>query len=182
MDVHRSGDYRCYDFVETPFGRVTAISGEIGLNQISLPQSIPDHHQLLRDTGIVETERCPLLFSGLWEMMEGYFQGVPIDFRAIELDFTNVSRFMRLTWTACREIPVGETRSYSWLAGQIGKPTATRAVGQSMARNRFPFVVPCHRVISSDGGLGGFGSDRKLKGMKRSLLELEGVNVSDWTI
>jgi methylated-DNA-[protein]-cysteine S-methyltransferase len=71
-----------------------------------------------------------------------------------------------------RSIPHGEVRSYGWVARQIGKPKAARAVGQALAANPMPLVVPCHRVIGSDGSLTGFTGGLK---MKKRLLELEGV-------
>jgi len=73
-------------------------------------------------------------------------------------------------WQATRLIPYGETRSYLWVAVQIGKPGAARAVGQALGRNPLPVIVPCHRVIAADGGLGGFTGGLE---MKRRLLELE---------
>jgi O-6-methylguanine DNA methyltransferase len=75
-------------------------------------------------------------------------------------------------WQATRIIPCGETRSYGWVAELIWKPKATRAVGQALAANPMPIVVPCHRVIGSDGSLTGFTGGLK---MKRRLLEIEGV-------
>jgi methylated-DNA-[protein]-cysteine S-methyltransferase len=73
-------------------------------------------------------------------------------------------------WLATQKILHGETRSYGWIAGQLGKPEAARAVGQALGRNPLPIIVPCHRVVSGNGGLGGFtgGLD-----MKKYLLELE---------
>ena len=70
-------------------------------------------------------------------------------------------------------IPYGETRPYKWLAARAGRPNAPRAAGQSMARNRLPIVVPCHRVVASDGSLRGFGRDAAQLGLKQRLLDLE---------
>ena len=67
-------------------------------------------------------------------------------------------------------IPRGETRSYAWIAKRIGKPGAVRAVGTACGANPVPIVVPCHRVIASDGSLGGFGGGLA---MKKRLLRLE---------
>ncbi len=64
--------------------------------------------------------------------------------------------FQRAVWTACMEIPAGETRSYKWIAERIGKPGAARAVGSALGKNPFAPIVPCHRVIKSDGSVGGF--------------------------
>jgi methylated-DNA-[protein]-cysteine S-methyltransferase len=70
----------------------------------------------------------------------------------------NYTPFQRAVWLACMRIPAGQTRSYKWIAEQIGKPGAVRAVGSALGRNPFAPAVPCHRVIKSDGGLGGFSA------------------------
>ena len=89
----------------------------------------------------------------------------------IELDLEDAPPFFRAAWSACRTIPPGETRSYRWLAAEAGNPRAVRAAGQAMARNRFVLIIPCHRVISSDGGLGGYGGGGL--GVKAKLLQME---------
>lgn len=66
------------------------------------------------------------------------------------------TEFQHLVWSALQEIPIGETRSYSEVAAAIGRPSAVRAVASACARNPVAVVVPCHRVIRSDGGLGGY--------------------------
>ncbi|MCK4262862.1 MAG: MGMT family protein, partial [Dehalococcoidia bacterium] len=80
------------------------------------------------------------------------------------------SPFQRSVWDVCQSIPYGETRSYAWVAGKLGLPRAARAVGQALARNPVPIIVPCHRVIGSDGELVGFGGGMDLK---RLLLRIE---------
>jgi O-6-methylguanine DNA methyltransferase len=80
--------------------------------------------------------------------------------------------FRRAVWKACMRIPEGETRSYKWVAEQIGKPGAARAVGAALGENPFAPVVPCHRVIRSDGTLGGFSAPGGLKA-KLDLLRKE---------
>lgn len=77
--------------------------------------------------------------------------------------------FQRAVWRACMEIPQGETRSYKWIAERIGKPGAVRAVGSALGKNPFAPVVPCHRVIKSDGSLGGFSGPGGLKTKLRLL-------------
>lgn len=79
--------------------------------------------------------------------------------------------FQQAVWRACMRIPAGETRSYKWIAAQIGKPGAVRAVGSALGKNHFAPVVPCHRVIKSDGTMGGFsapgGVSAKIKLLKK---------------
>ncbi|MCM2267924.1 MAG: MGMT family protein [Elusimicrobiales bacterium] len=77
--------------------------------------------------------------------------------------------FQQAVWKACMSIPRGQTRSYKWLAQRIGRPGAARAVGSALGRNPFAPVVPCHRVISSDGTLGGFSAPGGLKAKLRLL-------------
>ena len=77
-------------------------------------------------------------------------------------------------WKQISKIPRGETRTYARLAKALRNPSACRAVGQACGKNPVPLVIPCHRVVSSDGGLGGFSSDLAYK---RKLLELEGIRV-----
>ena len=81
--------------------------------------------------------------------------------------------FQRRAWAAMRTIPYGATMSYAQQSKQIGKPRATRAVGSANGANPVPIIVPCHRVIASDGSLGGYALGLA---MKRRLLALEGVN------
>ncbi|MGB0641518.1 MAG: methylated-DNA--[protein]-cysteine S-methyltransferase [Myxococcota bacterium] len=94
--------------------------------------------------------------------LNAYFNGDLSALERIPLDL-NGTDFQLKVWTALREIPIGQTRSYGQLAQSIGHPKAYRAVAQANAHNPIPLVVPCHRVIAADGGIGGFscGIDRK---------------------
>ena len=68
------------------------------------------------------------------------------------------------------KIPLGQTRSYSWVARQIGSPKAARAVGNALNKNPYPLLIPCHRIVNSDGSLGGYALGKE---KKRTLLRLE---------
>ena len=89
----------------------------------------------------------------------------------IRIDLSDASPFFTAAWEACSSIPPGETRSYQWLAEAAGSPKASRAAGQAMARNPLPLIIPCHRVVGSNGGLHGYGGGGV--GVKARLLELE---------
>ena len=89
----------------------------------------------------------------------------------LALDFSEVPAFHRRIYRLTKKIPYGQVRTYGWLAKAAGKPAAARAVGNALAHNPFPLAVPCHRVIRSDGQLGGFGGGIELK---KVLLRLEG--------
>ena len=84
--------------------------------------------------------------------------------------------FSARVWREIQKIPRGEVRPYARLAKALKKPQASRAVGQACGRNPVPLLIPCHRVVASDGGLGGFTGDLR---WKRGLLELEGVRLGD---
>lgn len=101
-----------------------------------------------------------------------YFRGKRVLFSAT-LDFSGATVFQRRVWSATSKIPYGEVRSYREIAQAIGKPKAARAVGTALGRNPFPILVPCHRVIREDGGLGGFSASRGIA-LKQELLQLEG--------
>ena len=77
---------------------------------------------------------------------------------------------------ATLKIPLGETRSYKWIAEKAGRPGAARAVGHALRKNPFPLIIPCHRVIKSDGSLGLYSG--KADGRKKELLEIEKEIVS----
>jgi methylated-DNA-[protein]-cysteine S-methyltransferase len=92
----------------------------------------------------------------------------------VPLDLSAGTVFQQSVWRALTKIPRGETRSYGWVAQQIGKPRSSRAVGAACGANPIPVVIPCHRVIAGDGSLGGFGGGLP---MKRRLLAIEGVKL-----
>jgi len=103
-------------------------------------------------------------------------------FFSVPVDFSGVRPFQRKVLELTHRIPFGETRTYSWIARAIGHPDARRAVGTALGRNPVPIIVPCHRVLRSDGGLGGyaFGLDMKsrLLGLERSTPVLEGCSTT----
>jgi methylated-DNA-[protein]-cysteine S-methyltransferase len=109
----------------------------------------------------------------LVRQLQDFARGVPQTFDRLELDLTGYTSFTSDVVSACRRIPWGRTRSYGDLAAQCGAPGAARAVGNVMATNRFPLVVPCHRVVAAGGRLGGYSAPQGLA-MKRRLLEMEG--------
>ena len=88
----------------------------------------------------------------------------------VPVDLSGVPAFQRRVLQALRRVPYGRTITYGQLAARAGRPRAARAVGQAMAHNPVPLIVPCHRVVASGGGLGGFGGGLALK---RRLLALE---------
>ncbi len=105
------------------------------------------------------------------ELLE-YFSGTRTEF-TVPLSPTGTD-FQRAVWRALQQIPYGETRAYGEIAKAVGKPGAARAVGTANHRNPIPIIIPCHRVVGSNGQLCGFGGGL---GVKRRLLELEASHV-----
>ena len=164
-----------YIVFETDAGWLGILTTKRGLRRITLPQkSAQAARQQLGDS-INYANQAPLLFDNLVHRLRQYFNGQKVSFPD-KLDLTNVTDFQHQVWEATRHIPYGETRSYAWVAEQIKKPRAPRAVGQALGRNPMPIIVPCHRVLAKNGGLGGFTGGIELK---RYLLRLEKAAIAD---
>jgi methylated-DNA-[protein]-cysteine S-methyltransferase len=115
----------------------------------------------------------PRWLADLIAGLQRFAEGEPVDFKEVPLSLDHLTRFGRRVLAACRAIPWGQVSSYGDLAAACGSPGAARAVGSVMAKNRFPLVVPCHRVLASDGTLGGYSAPDGLR-MKKRLLAMEG--------
>jgi len=102
-------------------------------------------------------------------LLKAYFQGRQVDFD-FPLDLSGGTPFQILAWNKLREIPYGECRSYKWVAEEIGHTRAARAVGMANNKNPLPPVIPCHRVIGSNGSLTGYASGLHIK---KYLIEME---------
>ena len=170
---------RYYDVFETSLGWVGLLASPVGLRRTTLPQPSPDDCLLMLGLEADKAALSPERFEALKGKMARYYGGEAVAFDSETIDVDDAAPFTRAVWGACRSIRYGETRSYQWLASQAGNARAPRAAGQSMARNRLPIVVPCHRVIASDGGLGGFGGGASALLLKQRLLDLEaGARIS----
>ncbi|MBN2241551.1 MAG: MGMT family protein [Acidobacteria bacterium] len=90
----------------------------------------------------------------------------------VAIDWSGFTRFQEKVSRALLEVPAGEVRSYAWLARRAGNPNAARAVGNAMAQNPIPFLIPCHRIVPASGGIGNYGLGKELK---RELLKREGA-------
>jgi methylated-DNA-[protein]-cysteine S-methyltransferase len=157
---------------ETTWGWVGIAWSARGLARVTLPQ--PSEGDVLRQlpaAAKARPEPPPGLDPALLlEKLRRYVDGEDVVFDE-PLDPAIGGEFQRTVWALCRVIPRGQTSTYGELARQAGSPAASRAVGQAMARNPWPIVVPCHRVLGSNGRLTGFGGGLE---MKRAMLLMEG--------
>ncbi|MDX1948156.1 MAG: methylated-DNA--[protein]-cysteine S-methyltransferase [Pirellulaceae bacterium] len=115
----------------------------------------------------------PPWVADLAERLAAYAAGEAVSLADVPLDLSHLTPFQRKVALACRRIPRGKTRTYGELAAIAGAPGAARAVGSVMSHNRFPLIIPCHRVLGAAGSLGGYSAPDGLA-TKRRLLALEG--------
>ena len=119
----------------------------------------------------------PAWIQTLASRLQSYAAGNDEQFDDVPLDLSHLSAFQARVVRACRRINRGHVRTYGELAATAGAEGAARAVGNCMAKNRFPIIIPCHRVVGSAGSHGGF-SARDGISMKRRMLEMEGAPLS----
>jgi O-6-methylguanine DNA methyltransferase len=121
-----------------------------------------------------EIERNPDRLAPLWAELERFFAGEPVDFD-FPVDLSALTPFQQAVLEATRAIPPGQVMTYGQIAAAVGRPRASRAVGQALRRNPVPFVIPCHRVVGSDGSMRGYGGPSGVQ-LKEQLLALEEQN------
>jgi O-6-methylguanine DNA methyltransferase len=142
-----------------------------GVGELVLEGEVLLHHELPR-AGLEPLRGSEPRSHPLAERFRAYFAGERVSFEDVTLDDEGATPFQRAVADALRAVPYGEVVTYGELAALAGHPRAQRAAGSFCAHNRFPIVVPCHRVVAADG-LGSYGSSGVA--YKRRLLELERV-------
>jgi methylated-DNA-[protein]-cysteine S-methyltransferase len=162
-----------YTVANIGVGWVGVLGSNSGLLRITLPQESARGVERLLGDRLREVIRAGDFFTDLIERLKSYFDGQRVAFND-ELDLSLATVFQREVWQLTRLIPYGETRSYSWVAEKLGRAGAWRAVGQALARNPLPIIVPCHRVVTRNGGLGGYSGGLA---KKRYLLRLESAAI-----
>ncbi len=157
----------------TAWGWVGIAASDTGLLATTLPVSSRQQAlgRLLQRCPTAEEGISPIL-AAMQDKLLRYFNAQDVSLDDVALDVSGATRFQTRVWDIVRSISRGQVASYGWVAVQAGSPRGVRAVGQVMAGNPFPIVVPCHRVVGQDGRLTGFGGGLD---MKRRLLELEGA-------
>jgi AraC family transcriptional regulator of adaptative response/methylated-DNA-[protein]-cysteine methyltransferase len=157
MPEKRTSERISYAFADTSVDRILVAMSEAGVAEVSF---VVTDEQALDATARAE-----------WVAAAVSHVETPLDATPVPIDMRGTD-FQRSVWDALRKIPAGETRSYAEVARAIGRPTAFRAVAQACGANPVGIVVPCHRVIGSDGSLTGFASGLE---HKRQLLAREGA-------
>ena len=161
-----------FALVETVQGVFGLVARGSKLVATYLPQSRRRVLSRIREAFPDAVENGSLL-PGFKRDVAVYYGGTRVRF-SVPLDLSDLPPYRRAVLEACRKVPFGKTASYTDLARATNNPGAARAVGSAMANNPLPLVVPCHRVLCSDGTLGGFSSPFGVK-QKLQMLRLEGV-------
>lgn len=170
--MSRSG----FALFETAIGRCGLAWGPDGLAGVQLPEASAavTMARLWRRFPGREAAAPPPDAAAAIARITAFLAGAADDFLDLRLDFAGVGEWDRSVYAAARAIPAGTTMTYGALAAGLGDPAQARAVGQALARNPWPIVVPCHRITAAEGRTGGFsapgGQATKLK-----LLEIEGA-------
>lgn len=151
-----------YGYFKSPLGTIK-ISYEEKIKKIELVNEIDKKSH---DQPIFNTFKDQIL---------EYLEGKRTSFDHLDLLDLEGTDFQKSVWQALLKISYGKTSSYKEIANAIGKPKATQAVGTAIGKNPFLIIIPCHRVIKTDGSLGGFAYGKEIK---KTLLEIEGHNFS----
>ncbi|MDD1781787.1 methylated-DNA--[protein]-cysteine S-methyltransferase [Enterovibrio sp. ZSDZ35] len=150
-----------YDSFESPLGKIHLLSDEVGLRHLTLCLHHPFEHSR-------EWKHSPQQLAPYKKQLLEFLDGERTEF-TVPLA-PEGTEFQHQVWHALRSIPYGETRTYAHIAAEIGNPQACRAVGMANNVNPIPLIIPCHRVIGSDGQLTGY---RYGLTIKEKLLEIE---------
>jgi methylated-DNA-[protein]-cysteine S-methyltransferase len=156
---------------DTALGRCAVRWTDAGISGVLLP-----HRDSRMGPTVEDGVEVPPFVRRAIDGMQATLAGEPVDLRDVPLDESALDAERRAVYAATRDIPPGSTRSYGEVARAMGlrDPRAARDVGAALARNPFPIIVPCHRVLSASGTLHGFSAPGGLE-TKRRMLELEGA-------
>ena len=160
-----------FTILDIPSGSLILVCSEHGPSRVILTRRRGREAIALAGRELPEADYTAHLLPELEDELADYFAGRPVTFHA-RPDLTGLTPFQQEVLRACARIPYGKTATYAELAKRVGRPGAARAVGSAMASNPVPIIIPCHRVITSQGTLGGFSAEQGVA-LKCQLLEME---------
>lgn len=175
-----------YCLFETPLGLCGIAWREGGdsdsqpvVTAVQLPEATPQatESRIARKAGSNQGSTPPVEIAAIIEKIRRHLTGEVQDFRDVVIELEDVGLFFRQVYEAAREIPPGQSRTYGEIAKAAGQPNAAQEVGQAMAKNPVPIIIPCHRVAAAGGKPGGFSAHGG-RATKAKLLALEGASVN----
>ncbi len=163
-----------YTIFLTIWGWAGFAANQKGLRILVLPEKRKEDvlfkiREMLEYNHLIEENRG---WENLIQKIKKYFTGKKVDFLDWQLNLDDYTNFQKKILQTVRKIPYGKTRSYKWVAQTAGYLRAYRAVGNTMRNNSLPLIIPCHRVIKSDGMLGGFSGEEGIA-LKKKMIDLE---------
>src|SRR5438876_8139365 len=159
---------------DTKAGPLRLRWNERGITAIEMPELSPRE---LRAELLKEKDGAPEFVNQAARALKAYLAGASEDLSQLPLDLSVLAPFQRAVYDVVRALPPGRTATYGEIADKLGKPGASRAVGQALGRNPFLVAVPCHRVLAAGGAPGGFSAEGG-RFAKQRLLALEGVTLA----
>ena len=173
------------EIFQTNLGWIAIAANHRGIVRTSLPEPTPENalRSIEPNNAKFDTPKADdhgsdhqlRLLTQTKDLLTRYCNGEDVQLDDIPIDDTAWTPYTLRARAACREIPRGQTRTYAWLAQQAsGNPNSARAAGRAMATNPTPIIIPCHRVIATNGHLNGFGGTFGLS-LKQRLLQMEGA-------
>jgi methylated-DNA-[protein]-cysteine S-methyltransferase len=164
-----------FSMFETEMGWIGIVGTSTGISKITLPMmdKLSAFDEITKNgdsncSELLEEEQYGW-FLDAKNALINYFKGQHVDF-TFPFDLYGYTNFQKDVWEVTKSIPYGELRTYGWVAYQIGKPKSARAVGNALGSNPIPIIIPCHRVVGSDGSLHGFSGGLH---WKQRLIDLE---------
>ena len=169
--LSRSRPVAYYTVMRTPVGRLFVAATDAGLVRVSFDASEASFVADLKRRLKLEVVKSAERLAGIVAQIEAYFAGTRRAFD-VPIDLSHATPFQREVLMMARHVPIGQVVTYGDIARRIGQPKASRAVGQALGHNPVPIVIPCHRVVASGGGLGGYSGGMSIK---IQLLKMEGA-------
>jgi len=169
---------KIYEYIsfDTKIGRCFIAWSDLGIKRIELPKSVElsknKEFQYIKKN----EKNIPVTIKELIDKIQEHIKEGRSDFSKVILDMSDISKYFQKVYNNLRKIKPGKTVSYKELALLCKSPDSARAVGSAMSKNPFLFVVPCHRVLSSDGKPGGFSAGDGIN-TKKYLLAIEGKKI-----
>ena len=176
----RHSSWMRFALFETPIGPCAVAWSELGLTAVQLPEATPDASRARMKARLGEQAieaKPPGWVREVTARIARHFEGAHDDLRDVELDMNGVPPFFARVYELSRAVEAGKTIGYAELAELAGSKGGSRAVGQAMAKNPFPIVVPCHRVLAAGKKAGGFSAHGGAE-TKRKMLAIEGVTLA----
>lgn len=163
-----------YSLFETSLGWCGIVYGQQGVVKLYLPGMKKGNLKKNISSQFKNAVEEPVKARKIIKNVCSYFKknNAPMDFK---VDMTGMTDFQKKVYNAAIKIPFGKIKTYKWIANKIGVPAGPRAVGNALAANPVPLIIPCHRVVGCNGKLGGFSATGGLN-MKKRMLALEGCD------